>query len=297
MRGCFSCFYMKVPDMKMKDQSKFGCVVFAGGGNRCLWQAGFWSVAAPALNLRPSVIGGVSAGSAIACMLFSGKIEKGLKHFKEATEKNEKNFYAANILNKSPVFPHYGIYRNMLLKTIDQQGLEELRKGPEIRVLIAIAPRVPGPRIATLMGLTAYSLEKKIAYPMHPVTAMKLGFRPRVVSVSQCGTPDELADLIMASSCTPPFVPISKWGNETALDGGLVDNVPVDIIPENRGRMLVLLTRIYPEEKIPKVPGRLYVQPSRDIPIKRWDYTNPEKGQAAFDLGMHDAGIFVENMA
>ncbi|NJN40338.1 MAG: patatin-like phospholipase family protein, partial [Gammaproteobacteria bacterium] len=31
-------------------------VVFAGGGNRCLWQAGFWSEAAPRLGLIPQRI-------------------------------------------------------------------------------------------------------------------------------------------------------------------------------------------------------------------------------------------------
>ncbi len=45
----------------------YDAVVFAGGGCRCFWQAGFWTEAAPALELAPRQVAGVSAGSAFAC--------------------------------------------------------------------------------------------------------------------------------------------------------------------------------------------------------------------------------------
>ena len=38
-------------------------VVFAGGGNRCYWQGGFWEAASPLLGLRPGTLVGVSAGA------------------------------------------------------------------------------------------------------------------------------------------------------------------------------------------------------------------------------------------
>ena len=44
--------------MRMKKPA-FGSVVFAGGGCRCVWQAGFWSVAAGPLGLDRVVIGSV----------------------------------------------------------------------------------------------------------------------------------------------------------------------------------------------------------------------------------------------
>ena len=37
----------------MFDASEFKSVVFAGGGSRCMWQAGFWEVAAPELGIKP----------------------------------------------------------------------------------------------------------------------------------------------------------------------------------------------------------------------------------------------------
>ena len=48
----------------MGDAQPFEAVVFAGGGCRCFWQAGFWEVAAPALGWQPRVAGAVSAGAA-----------------------------------------------------------------------------------------------------------------------------------------------------------------------------------------------------------------------------------------
>ncbi|MGI9024564.1 MAG: patatin-like phospholipase family protein [Burkholderiaceae bacterium] len=48
----------------------FEQVVFAGGGNRCWWQAGWWDVVAPAISLKPRVIAGVSAAAPTACMTY-----------------------------------------------------------------------------------------------------------------------------------------------------------------------------------------------------------------------------------
>lgn len=107
--------------------------------------------------------------------------------------------------------------------------------------------------------------------------------------------PDELADLILASSCTPLVVPVMKWREEISLDGGLIDNMPVSALDENpKGRTLILLTRVYPPDRIPDIEGRIYVQPSRDVPVGKWDYTNPRGLQAAFNLGRRDAQEFVK---
>jgi len=56
-------------------------VVFAGGGNRCLWQAGFLDVIAPEIGLAPKEIAGVSAGATMACMIFPGASKKDLRIF------------------------------------------------------------------------------------------------------------------------------------------------------------------------------------------------------------------------
>ncbi len=42
----------------------FDKVVFAGGGHRCWWQAGFWEVLRAEIELRPRVIGQEMEGDA-----------------------------------------------------------------------------------------------------------------------------------------------------------------------------------------------------------------------------------------
>ena len=76
------------------------------------------------------------------------------------------------------------------------------------------------------------------------------------------------------------------------LDGGIVDNVPVEIVPEARST-LVLLSRPYSEQEMPNAPGRTYVQPSRPTPIEKWDYSNPQLIQQTYDLGRRDGERFV----
>ena len=47
----------------------FDHITFTGGGNRCFWQAGFWSALSPALKHPPGAVAAVSAGAAMACVL------------------------------------------------------------------------------------------------------------------------------------------------------------------------------------------------------------------------------------
>lgn len=93
----------------------FDQIVFAGGGNRCWWQAGFWDVAQPALALKPRVIAGISAGAATACMLYTRDSAWVMRYYEEALRHNRKNVYWENLLGSEPVFPHYRIYRQALL--------------------------------------------------------------------------------------------------------------------------------------------------------------------------------------
>ena len=76
---------------------QFNNVVFAGGGNRCFWQAGFWKSLNDELALKPKNIASVSAGSAISCAIFSGKMVETLENAKEVMSKNKKNRYLGNI--------------------------------------------------------------------------------------------------------------------------------------------------------------------------------------------------------
>jgi predicted patatin/cPLA2 family phospholipase len=75
-----------------------------------------------------------------------------------------------------------------------------------------------------------------------------------------------------------------------SLDGGIADNVPVAALADAPGTTLVLLTRRY--RRLPAHSQRVYAQPSADLPVSSWDYTNPSGIQGAYDLGRRDGEIF-----
>ncbi len=277
----------------MADSSVFDAVVFAGGGCRCIWQVGFFQTVAARMELRPRQVAAVSAGSAMACMLFADRVQEGLAYFVEQVRRNERNVYPENLWRGSPVFPHEGIYRDTILHTLDDAALERLRAGPDIRVLLARLPAWIGPGVGVGLGFLAYNVEKLLAPSVHPELAWRLGFASEVVSLSDCETPEDVADLVLHSSCTPPFTPVYERAGAPVLDGGVVDNVPVSALSGEDGRTLVLLTRRYDQTLLPRVAGRTYVQPSQSIPVEKWDYASPDLVCAALELGRRDGEAFL----
>jgi predicted acylesterase/phospholipase RssA len=276
----------------MSGVAGFDAAVFAGGGCRCFWQLGFWEVAAPVVGLRPQMFGAVSAGAAMACTVLGDAIADVVDDFKARVGANGRNIYPLNFFRRHPIFPHERIYRDTILASLDATRLARLHAGPDIRVLVALAPRWLGLRSSYLVAIAAYQAEWVVPFGPHNACGRWAGFEPHVVSIRDCATPNDLADLILHSSCTPPLTRLSRRGARPVLDGGLIDAAPVETIPAGATRTLVLLTQHYPAAAIPQVPNRTYVGPSAPVPINTWDYTSPERVQATYDLGRRDGERF-----
>ena len=278
----------------------FDQVVFAGGGNRCWWQAGFWNVVQPEIGLAPRVIAGISAGAATACMLYTRDAEWVMRYYATALKHNTKNAYWGNLWRRgATVFPHYKIYRQALLDIYGDR-FDALKQAPEIRVGVSHVPRWLGARTSVAAGLIAYNIEKHVRKTLHPTLGQAIGFRPEFVRVQDCDTVEALADLILQSSCTPPFTPVLRRGGRPVLDGGMVDNVPVGALDASPGRVLVMVTRRYPRPQMFALANgnqqRLYVQPSSKVPISSWDYTQPALMRPAYDLGRADGEAFLRKL-
>ena len=56
----------------------------------------------------------------------------------------------------------------------------------------------------------------------------------------------------------------------------------------------MLLTRTY--RRVPKVPGRTYVEPSRPIGAKQFDVTNPAAIRDPYALGLQDGKAFAAGL-
>jgi predicted acylesterase/phospholipase RssA len=274
----------------------YDAVVFAGGGCRCFWQAGFWAEAGHSLDPPPRVVGAVSAGAAFACAIFAGLAERVVRDFSRRVASNERNIYLANALRREPVFPHENLYRATILANLDRNALARLHAGPDIRISVGRPPAWSGAHGGYLLGVVAFLLEQRTRERVHAAWGRRLGFASDVVSVRDCSTPEELAELILHSSCTPPLTPLYRRGERAVLDGGVYDHVPVEAVTRARSS-LVLLTRRYPEDWLPRVEGRTYVQPSEPVPVAKWDYTNAELVRRTFDLGRFDGERFARRLA
>lgn len=269
---------------------RFDAVVFSGGGCRCFWQAGFWSVVAPALELRPRTVLGASAGSAFACAAVADRLGEVVAAFTRRTARNPRNVYPSNVMRRRPVFPHEAIYRGTIMDTMDAATLARLHHGPDLRLLVARPPARQRVVPALLAGFVAYTLDGAVRRRVHPSLPRRLGFRPELVPVRNCQTETELADLIMQSSCLPPLIPLYRRDGAVVVDGAIVDGALVEAVADHAST-LVLLSR--PHAVLPTHPGRTYVQPSQPPPIAMWDYASPERIGPTFDLGRRDGEAFV----
>ncbi|QWD79754.1 patatin-like phospholipase family protein [Polynucleobacter sp. MWH-Spelu-300-X4] len=280
---------------------KFDQIVFAGGGNRCWWQAGFWHRLNEAFPQDPERIASISAGAATACLLYArpgrAGAQWGLDYYAKSLAGVKKNARWENLFSGEPVFPHHQLYKNALINIL-ADGFDNLQQAPKIQIGLAQIPSWMGPRSAVAIGLLAYNVEKHIRKSLHPTFGRSLGFKRVFVAAQDCPNLASLVELILQSSCTPPFTPVMYRNGITVLDGGLVDNVPIDgLEPAQPGdapkEILVLLTRRYkqPNHLVRELPGlRLhYVQPATPVPISSWDYTHQELMPVTYQQGWNDA--------
>jgi predicted acylesterase/phospholipase RssA len=270
----------------------FESVVFSGGGCRCFWQAGFWSVVAPAIDLRPKTIAAVSAGSAFACAAVGGKINEVVAAFVRRTGANRRNFYPGNSLRRQPMFPHGQMYRATILETTDAAMLARIAAGPDIRVSLARPPRRVPLLPALAAGFFAYRIDRLVRRGVHPTLTRYSGFRSEFVSARTCQTPEQLADLILHSSCMPPLMPMYRRDGRHVIDGGIIDGTPIAGVGvgEDTPTLVLLSRRI--RGTLPVHADRLYVQPSVPVPIAMWDYASPRLIERTFDLGRRDGEAF-----
>lgn len=276
----------------------FDAIAFAGGGNRCYWQGGFWEAAAPLLGWQPDLVVGVSAGAWSACYSLLGLGRRVSETVAEGCSLGRRNFEWRSWRREGSPWPVAGMYRSLIESVIDGAAFDALKGGPDILIALSRKPRRLPLAVAIPLGIAAYQVEKKLRAPVHPRGGRALGFLPEFVSVRSLSCPEDLVALLLASASVPPFMPVGRVGGMAALDGGLVDNVPVEPIEavESRGgRSLVILSRRY--RAFPERPGRTYVQPSEPVPIGQFDITNPAGIRKAYEMGLRDGEAFARRIS
>lgn len=271
-------------------------LVLSGGGNRAFYQLGLLNRWWPRLAPRIGAVAACSAGACVATMFLADRRPAARAVFLERTRGIRRNIEWRNALRGRRLAPHGEVYRAIMLAIGEDGGLERLRDQPFPTLVTASRfPDVLGAGQAAVVGITAYQLEKALRRPfLHPRWGRALGFRPACFDARDCQTPDDLADLVLASSATPPFTPVGSYRGQALLDGGLVDNAPAFVAESWPGieKVIVLLTRPAPPALVGRQGTRLYLAPGEVLPVGRWDYTRPEGVDVAIAKGEQDADAF-----
>ena len=108
----------------------FDKVVFAGGGHRCWWQAGFWEVLRAEIELRPRVIGATSMGAFMACLVHANDSRRALAWYERELAGVRTNIAWLNLFRKdAPLFRQGGIYRKSMRAVLGGEHFRQLLWG------------------------------------------------------------------------------------------------------------------------------------------------------------------------
>ena len=197
---------------------------------------------------------------------------------------------SGNLLRGRPIFPHPRISRDSFLHAVSLRGLERLRAGLDFRIVISHPPRWLGAVLGSAVAAAADELERRVTRRLRRRWVKVLGFRARVVRACDCTTPEELVHAIFQSSTAPPIFPVTRRDGAPAIDGGLVESVPLSAVADCR-RPLVLLSRH--QRELPSGGREVYACPSRPVPVSPWDFASPDKVIETFELGRRDGERFL----
>jgi predicted acylesterase/phospholipase RssA len=268
-------------------------ITFAGGGNRAFYQLGLMNRWFSKLSPRLGCLATCSAGAWVAALMLSGRKDEVHSYWRERSAEVKNNIEWRQLLAARHPLPHERIYREMLAHAFSSGGLERIRSQPfPVLVLTTAIPRRMPVVVALALAYGVYTLDDRGRDERnHSSYAQRAGFSARVFDARACNTKEELADLIIASSATPPFTAVGNFAGERLLDGGIIDPAPAFVANEvkNISRNLVMLTKPRPPELLGRQDGRLYIAPREPLPARSWDFAQPQLLAETIAIGERDA--------
>lgn len=279
--------------------SEVDTLVFAGGGNRCWWQAGVMQRLIDAGHDLPSELVGTSAGAAVAAACLTvGPLE--------AMQRCAAMFAANKTLlewDKScfsfPRFVHDRLYPLWISSWIQEHSLATVRQCAQ-RLFVAVSH--PSETLGLRWSLVFASIANLIdsLQPgIHSNLPRYVGLQQSFIGLHDCATAGEAQDLLVAAASAAPMLKPRRIADRDAFDGGYLDNAAVfEQDATQRKHTLVLLTRHDP--RLPAIfrwNDRLYWQPSRKVPVSIWDCRQHTTVRDAFNHGWQDADRAIANGA
>jgi predicted acylesterase/phospholipase RssA len=276
----------------------FDAVAFAGGGNRCYWQGGFWDALTALRPQRPNFIVALSAGAFQACFSIIGHGSRVRKLVFEGSERTTTDFDWPRLARGQSPFVVGTLYRDLLEQVFDDEAMAALRAAPEVLIQVAHPPAFMPGAVAALSSIGAYQIEKLLTGAAHSRAGGYLGLTPDWVSTHTAPDKATIVDALMATASVPPFMPIGNVNGRPALDGGLVDNPPLarlKPVEAKGGRTLVLSTRS--AKPLESTEQRIVVRPSQPITMSKFTVSDSDGLRAAFEMGLRDGEDFAKRLA
>ncbi|MCL8265827.1 patatin-like phospholipase family protein [Leptospira weilii] len=277
------------------------CFAIAGGGCKAFYGLGFGHEI-KSWGLRFREVSGVSAGAAMVLCLICGDEEECVSFFENIVRKNPANFYLSRLFKGERVFPHEEMYRKTIRFGMDFQKI--VKSG--IKVFIHTLKAIPKEdslrnkfRLARLIAETAKAFlederDKKRGLNTGRMQRVLRKWNMKEVLFTEKDFDDEKAveQIILNSSSVPPVVSVQSHGNEYYFDGGLTNNLLLEVFPPDKKTIGVYYEPTTIVGKDPKLLERCYLQtPSEPLPITSFDYTDPNGVRKAYELGKRDARL------
>lgn len=269
-------------------------LVFAGGGNRCWWQAGALSTLTQRGFVLPQQLVGTSAGAAMAASFLTDGPRAALEACERLFARNARVFDWRGLAQLKLRFAQQHTYPAWLASFVHADNFSAIRSSRmQLRVALTRPARWLGLQGSMVAGTLAYMVDKHVSHSIHPRLPRWLGLRQDFLNLHECADAAHAQALLAAAAAAPPFMHATRIGGQDALDGGYTDNAPIPAQTESqKAKTLVLLTRHYP--RLPQLftwKGRSYWQPSRPVPVSTWDCTARATVTQAYALGEADAGV------
>ncbi len=112
----------------------FAGLAYAGGGNRCYWQGGFYETVAPRIGLKPRLVVGASAGAFAMLYTALGLGPTVRELVREACIGRTSEVDWPAFRRGGRLFPVGELYQSMLAKLFTEERLTELQARADFRV-------------------------------------------------------------------------------------------------------------------------------------------------------------------
>ncbi|MCB1156858.1 MAG: patatin-like phospholipase family protein [Leptospiraceae bacterium] len=274
------------------------CLGISGGGCKAIYALGV-GFRIRSWGVRIKEISGVSAGSAMAFSILSETEEEVIEYMMALTRRNESNINVSNLLKGERLFPHENIYRRAVRYGLNLDKIRQSETKIHILSVKAVPYKGKFPLFnkAKLISETAQAYlkddadrEKGIAGTRVESIMKKWNMKEVIFTNKDLENPAVIEQIIMNSSTIPPVVSFKGDDRIYYLDGGLTNNLLLECFPRNSKIIGVHYDDTTIFGKDPDILKQCYlIRPSGNIPVKKFDYTDPVGIKEAFEMGKEDA--------